>query len=94
MDPVTDPAHAMQPRAEPPSLRPPPGSAPAHDIRARGFAAAFAAYFAWGLFPAYFKAIGAVPPLEILAHRVVWSMAFLALLVTARGRWRDRKSVV
>ena len=47
-----------------------------------------AAYLSWGLFPVYFKAIASVPPIQALAHRVVWSMAFLALLVTAQRRWR------
>ncbi len=51
-------------------------------------AAAVAAYLAWGLFPVYFKMVAAVPPVQVLAHRVVWSMAFLAVLVTAQRRWR------
>jgi hypothetical protein len=50
----------------------------------RGFVAAVAAYLAWGLFPIYFKALREVPPLEILAHRIAWSLAFLAILVTLR----------
>jgi chloramphenicol-sensitive protein RarD len=58
-------------------------------LQRRGFAAALAAYVAWGLFPLYFKAIKRVPPLEILAHRVVWSMALLAVLVTWQRRWRE-----
>jgi chloramphenicol-sensitive protein RarD len=58
-------------------------------LQRRGFAAALAAYVAWGLFPLYFKAIKHVPPLEILAHRVVWSMALLAVLVTWQRRWRE-----
>ncbi|HVT44810.1 MAG TPA: EamA family transporter RarD [Thermoanaerobaculia bacterium] len=46
------------------------------------------AYVWWGLVAAYFKLIRHVPPLEILAHRIVWSVAMLVLLVfvTARGR--------
>ena len=54
-----------------------------------GFAFALAAYLAWGVFPLYFKALKQVPPPEILAHRVVWSAVFLALLVTATRRWRE-----
>jgi chloramphenicol-sensitive protein RarD len=60
----------------------------------RGFAAALAAYVAWGLFPIYFKSIKTVPPLQILAHRVVWSMAFLAVLVTWQRRWRELGSAL
>jgi len=68
--------------------RPPEASPPAHDPR-RGFVAALAAYVIWGLFPLYFKAIRQVQPVEILSHRIFWSMAFLAVLVTWQGRWRE-----
>jgi chloramphenicol-sensitive protein RarD len=55
--------------------------------RARsGFAFALAAYIAWGVFPLYFKALAAVPPIEVLAHRVVWSALFLTGLVLASRR--------
>jgi chloramphenicol-sensitive protein RarD len=53
----------------------------------RGVAYAAAGYGIWGLFPIYFKAVAAVPALEVLAHRVVWSAVFLAALTTVRGRW-------
>jgi chloramphenicol-sensitive protein RarD len=45
------------------------------------------AYLAWGVLPLYFKLLGRVPPVEIVAHRVLWSLIFLALLVTAWRRW-------
>jgi chloramphenicol-sensitive protein RarD len=61
---------------------------------ARGFVAALAAYLSWGLFPVYFKAVRAVPPVQILAHRIVWSMAFLAVLVTWRRRWGELRTAV
>jgi chloramphenicol-sensitive protein RarD len=41
------------------------------------------------LVPLYFKAIAELPPLEILAHRVVWSVVFLAGLVTLGRRWPE-----
>jgi chloramphenicol-sensitive protein RarD len=68
---------------------PSPGPTPSRDPRARGFAAALAAYLAWGFFPVYFKALKAVPAVEILCHRIVWSMGFLAVLVTVQRRWRE-----
>lgn len=55
--------------------------------RSRGFAFALGAFLAWGFFPVYFKAIRSVPPLEILAHRVVWSVALLVVLVHSGARW-------
>lgn len=42
-------------------------------------------YCIWGLFPLYFKVLGAVTPLEILAHRIVWSFVLLLTLVSFRG---------
>jgi chloramphenicol-sensitive protein RarD len=55
----------------------------------RGFAYALAAYGAWGIFPPYFKALRGVAAPEILAHRVAWSAAFLAVLVTLQRRWGE-----
>lgn len=49
---------------------------------------ALGAFGFWGLTPVYFKAIQSVPPLEILSHRVVWSVPFLALLITLNRDWR------
>ena len=46
-----------------------------------------AAFLSWGVLPLYFKAVAAVPSLEVLAHRVVWSLVFLLALTLARGRW-------
>ena len=39
------------------------------------------AFLIWGLSPAYWKALGAVPALEIIAHRIIWSFAFLLPIV-------------
>lgn len=54
--------------------------------RQKGLTAALAAYVSWGLFPLFFKALRPVPAFEILAHRVVWSAVFLAVLVVVTGR--------
>ncbi|WP_395403878.1 EamA family transporter RarD [Pseudoduganella sp. UC29_106] len=49
---------------------------------------ATSAFLCWGLFPLYFHAIGDVPPMEILAHRMLWSLLFLVIVLTARSQWR------
>jgi chloramphenicol-sensitive protein RarD len=57
----------------------------------RGIAAALAAFTVWGLMPLYFRQVGSVPPFEVVAHRVLWSVVFLALLlavVPATGGFR------
>jgi chloramphenicol-sensitive protein RarD len=46
------------------------------------------AFFCWGLFPIYFHALGEVPPLQILAHRMLWSLAFLLVLLLLRRDWK------
>jgi chloramphenicol-sensitive protein RarD len=46
------------------------------------------AFFCWGLFPLYFHAIGEVPPMEILAHRMLWSLLFLAIVLAVRRQWK------
>ena len=50
-----------------------------------GFALGLAAYGVWGILPIYFEAIRAVPAVDIVAHRVLWSLPFLALLVAVGG---------
>ena len=57
-----------------------------------------AAYALWGLIPLYFKLVAAVAPVEVLAHRVLWSFVMVALLACFLRRWgelgeklRDRK---
>jgi chloramphenicol-sensitive protein RarD len=53
---------------------------------ASGVVAAFAASLIWGINPVYFKAVLDVPPLEILAHRICWSVPLMTLVVVASGR--------
>ena len=58
----------------------------------RGYLLGIFAYVIWGLFPLYFKAIAAVPAVEIIVHRVLWSALFGALLLMLwkhPGWWRE-----
>ena len=52
-----------------------------------GILSAALAFLCWGLFPIYFHAIGEVPPLQILAHRMLWSLAFLLIVLSLRRQW-------
>ncbi len=54
-----------------------------------GLIAAFCAYSLWGLFPIYLKAVGDASALEILAHRILWSIPFGALLLSVRKQWKE-----
>ncbi|MGW1056735.1 EamA family transporter RarD [Micromonospora rubida] len=48
-----------------------------------GYLYGLGAYLLWGFFPLYFKLLQPAGPLEILAHRIVWSMVFVTLLLAA-----------
>lgn len=52
----------------------------------QGIGYAVASYVAWGLFPIFWKAITGVPAVNVLAHRIVWSFAFLLIWVLIADR--------
>lgn len=54
-----------------------------------GFLAAILAFVLWGFLPVYWKLLSHVPALEILCHRMVWSLGVTLLLVLCFGRWRS-----
>ena len=58
-----------------------------HRQRRAGLLFGLGAYLAWGVMPLYFKALAHVSALEIVAHRVIWSMVFMAALVALWRRW-------
>lgn len=51
--------------------------------------AGIAAFGFWGIVPIYWKWMAAVPAPQILAHRVVWTTAFLVLLLSWERRWAE-----
>ena len=71
----------------------------AHSSKSRhesvlGVLYAASAFLIWGLSPFYWKALGAVPALEIILHRIVWSFVFLVPLVILYGRWKEFIDVI
>jgi chloramphenicol-sensitive protein RarD len=66
----------------------------AADGRRQGVLLGLCCYILWGFFPVYFKAVKLVPPLEMVSHRIVWSLAFLLLLVAWKGLWREILAVL
>lgn len=55
---------------------------------AAGVFYALLAYLSWGLMPIYWKAVGYVPPVQMIAHRVVWSVLVLVLIISVFRRWQ------
>jgi chloramphenicol-sensitive protein RarD len=73
---------------------------PAPTLSRSGLLYALAAYGLWGIMPIYFRQIATVPPVDIVAHRVVWSLVVLAILLSVSSAWnqvrdalRSRKSL-
>ncbi|MFC6332666.1 EamA family transporter RarD [Paenibacillus septentrionalis] len=60
----------------------------------KGIIYGFLAYLSWGLLPLYWRLFDTMPAGEILAHRILWSFVFVAVLVTAAKRWKSLISVV
>jgi chloramphenicol-sensitive protein RarD len=54
----------------------------------KGILAGIGAYTLWGLFPIYWRLLEQDPAIEILAHRMVWSLVFVAGILTLQKEWR------
>jgi chloramphenicol-sensitive protein RarD len=52
-----------------------------------GIGYGLAAYVIWGLFPLYWPLLAPTPATQILAHRMLWSLVFVALVLVVRRRW-------
>jgi chloramphenicol-sensitive protein RarD len=50
---------------------------------------ALGAFSAWGFMPIYFKYMHDVPPLEILGHRIVWTVLLVGIMLKMVGRWPE-----
>lgn len=66
--------------------------------RRQGLIYGLGAYLMWGVFPLYFPLLEPTTPLEILAHRIVWSLVVLLVVLAVTGKWawirpllRDRR---
>lgn len=60
----------------------------------RGFAFALVAYLLWGFLPFYMKAVSHIPAVEVVAHRVVWSVPIAAVVLILLGRTQDIRAAV
>lgn len=63
--------------------------APYDEDTPRGFAFALAAYLLWGFLPFYMKAVAHIPAIEVVAHRVIWSVPIAAVVLIVLGRTQD-----
>jgi chloramphenicol-sensitive protein RarD len=75
-------------------MSPGANAAAERDRLRQGFAGAAAAFGLWGFLPLYFKVLGRAGALEIVAHRIVWALVFVAVLLAVRGGWREVRRAV
>jgi chloramphenicol-sensitive protein RarD len=59
-----------------------------------GFLFALTAYLLWGFLPLYMKALAHIPPPEVIAHRVVWSVPIAVAVIVWLGRTADLKAAL
>jgi chloramphenicol-sensitive protein RarD len=60
----------------------------------RGFLYGATAYLLWGLFPLYWPLLKPAGALEILAHRMLWSLGFVAIVVWRTHAWARVRAVL
>ncbi|MEM9705486.1 MAG: EamA family transporter RarD [Pseudomonadota bacterium] len=71
-----------------------PAAAGDQDAVRDGFIFAITAYTLWGCLPAYMKTLSSASALEVLSHRIVWSVPVGALLITLRSQWAEVRSAL
>ena len=69
-----------------------PRAAPPNEDSLSGFLYALTAYLLWGFLPLYMKALAHIPPVEVIAHRVVWSVPVALAVLWVLGRTGDLRA--
>ncbi len=67
---------------------------PKNEDSLRGLGFALTAYFLWGFLPLYMKAMAHIPTVEVLAHRVIWSVPVAVAILGWLGRTADLKAAL
>jgi len=60
----------------------------------RGFLSGLGAYALWGVFPLYFPLLEPASSIEVLAHRIIWSLVIVLALLAVRRRWGRLRAVI
>lgn len=64
-----------------------------HDVKGGGLLFGIGAYGSWGLFPAFFPLLKPAGALEVLAHRIVWTLLLMAAVLLVARRLGDLRSI-
>lgn len=70
-----------------------PDQKPSGDTLA-GFLYALGAYFLWGFLPLFMKAVSHISPVEVIAHRVIWSVPIAGAVLLITGRTAELKQAL
>ena len=62
-------------------------ASPSPDLDRRGLALGAGAYVLWGLVPLYWPLLAPAAPVEVLAHRILWTLVFMAVVLAALRGW-------
>lgn len=73
---------------------PPAAPRPVNEDTPRGFAYGLTAYLMWGILPFYLKAVAHLPPIEVLAHRAIWSVPVAGFVLLVTGRTAEFKAAL
>ncbi|WP_105214610.1 EamA family transporter RarD [Pseudoalteromonas sp. T1lg22] len=65
-----------------------------HPEQKKGMLFAASAFVMWGFAPVYFKQLLQVPALEILVHRIIWSVLFLLVIVALAKQWHKVQAII
>jgi chloramphenicol-sensitive protein RarD len=63
------------------------------DTDTRGLLLGLGAYVIWGLFPAFWPLLDPAAPIEVLAHRVLWTFVLMAAVLLALGGWAQLRTL-
>lgn len=84
-------ADKIRPDVTPPGTAAPPGTASVG--ASSGIAFGVGAFLLWGTFPAFFGLLGFADPLEVLAHRVVWTLVLMLIVLAMLGRFGSLRGI-
>jgi len=71
---------------------PPLSKTPAHPFAAQGALAATGSFLIWGLVPVYWKQMQSIAAIELIMHRIVWSLLFLLGVLAWQGKLGDLRA--
>jgi chloramphenicol-sensitive protein RarD len=63
------------------------------DLDRRGVAQGLSAHVLWGMFPAFWPLLDPAAPVEVLAHRILWTLLFMSAVLGVLRGWRPLRTL-